>query len=116
MAKKFKRQNSQRYKKIKSTWRRPKGIQSKQRKEEKGKPAKPKVGRKQPEEQRGFHPSGYKEQLVHNTSDLAEINEENQAIRIASKVGKRKRIKVEQKAREKNIKILNEKYRGEQSD
>lgn len=111
MPKKFRRQDSQRYKKVKNTWRRPKGIQSKQRKERKGKPAKPKIGRKKPEEKRGIHPSGYKEKLVHNTNDLEKIEKQKTAIRIASKVGKRKRMKIEEEAREKDIKILNEKHR-----
>ncbi|WGI17218.1 50S ribosomal protein L32e [Methanonatronarchaeum sp. AMET-Sl] len=106
MAKKFRRQESQKRKRVKNKWRRPKGIQSKQRKEIKGKPPLPKVGRKKPEEERGIHPSGYREVLVHNTADLEKINE-NEAARIGGSVGNRKREAIQQKAREKDIKILN---------
>lgn len=112
MNKKFKRQGSQR-KEVKESWRRPKGVQSKQRKEKKGHPQKPKIGMKKPEQQRGLHPSGYKEKLVHNTKDLKKIKKEEEAIRIASKVGKRKRQKIQKKAQEKGIKILNKKPQGD---
>lgn len=110
MGKKFRRQDSQRYKKVKNTWRKPKGIQSKQRKEEKGHPAKPKVGRKKPEEDREKHPSGYREKLVHNLDEIQQVDKEKTAVRISAKVGKRKRKKIEKKAREKNIKILNNQF------
>ncbi len=116
MGKKIRRQDSQRYKKVKDTWRRPRGVQSNQRKEEKGSPAKPKIGKKKPEEIRGLHPSGYEEKLVHNTSDLENIKKDKEAIRISSKVGRRKRQKIEKEAEEKGIKILNKKHWGEKSD
>jgi len=112
MSKKFRRQESQKHKRVKNKWRRPKGIQSKQRKEIKGKPPLPKVGRKKPEEKRGIHPSGYNEVLVHNTKDLEKLGE-NDAARIGGSVGNRKREAIQQKAIEMDIKILNHKKIGD---
>ncbi|RZN60224.1 50S ribosomal protein L32e [Methanonatronarchaeum sp. AMET6-2] len=112
MPKKFRRQESQKRKRVKNKWRRPKGVQSKQRKEIKGKPPLPKIGRKQPEETRGLHPSGYNEVLVHNTDDLEDLGE-NDAARIGGKVGDRKREMIQEKADEMDIKVLNPKKIGD---
>ena len=105
--KKFKRQNSARYKRVKNSWRKPKGMDSKMRKEKKGKPPLVKVGYRKPESERDIHPSGYREVLVHNVDDLKEVNPEDQAIRIASAVGGRKKKKILEKATEMEIKVLN---------
>ena len=56
---------------------------------------------------RGLHPSGYEEVLVYNVKDLEKVDKERQAIRIASCVGMKKRLAIEEKARELGIKILN---------
>ncbi len=104
--KEFKRQGS-RHKKVKNTWRKPKGGDSKMRKEKKDKPSLVKVGYKQPDSERGIHPSGYREVLVHNTSELDDVNPEEEAIRIGSTVGGRKKEKILEKASENEIKVLN---------
>lgn len=106
--KKFKRQGTSNYKRIKDSWRKPKGGDSKVRKEKKGKPDLVKVGYRKPKSERGLHPSGYREVLVHNSKEVNEVDPETQAIRIASAVGKRKRIKILESAEEKGIKVLNE--------
>ncbi len=90
------------------SWRRPRGIHSKVRRKLEGKPPMPGKGYKKPEIVRGLHPSGYREVLVYNLKDLERINKEKEAIRIASTVGKRLRIKIIEKAKELGIKILNE--------
>ena len=112
MPKKYRRQESQKHKRVENKWRRPKGIQSKQRKEIKGKPPVPKIGRKKPEEIRGTHPSGYNDVLVHNTKDLEELGEDD-AARIGGSVGDRKRERIQEKAEEMDIKILNPKEVGD---
>ncbi|KXA90109.1 50S ribosomal protein L32 [candidate division MSBL1 archaeon SCGC-AAA259I09] len=103
----FKRQGSSNYKRVKDSWRKPKGGDSKIRKEKKGKPKLVKVGYRKPESERGLHPSGYREVLVDNPQEVEEVDPEKQAIRIASAVGKRKRIKIIEKAKENGIKVLN---------
>jgi len=45
--------------------------------------------------------------LVYNVKDLENVNPERQAIRIASCVGMKKRLQIEEKAKELGIKILN---------
>lgn len=106
--KEFKRQGSSNHKRVKDSWRKPKGIDSKIRKEKKGKPDLVKVGYRKPKSERGLHPSGYREVLVHNSQEVDQVDPETQAIRIASAVGKRKRLKILESAEEKGIKVLND--------
>ncbi len=105
--KKFKRQNRSKHKRVKDSWRSPRGGDNKTRKQKKGKPPIVKVGYRKPKSERNVHPSGYREVLVHNTDDLDEIDPETQAARVASSVGQRKKIKILEKAEEKEIKVLN---------
>ena len=103
----FVRQESWRYKRLKESWRRPKGLDNKMRRKIKGWPPTVSVGYRGPKATRGYHPSGYKEVLIHNVQEFKKINPETQAIRIAHTVGKRKRAKILVEARKKNAKILN---------
>ena len=94
-------------KRVKPSWRRPKGRQSKVRLKLKGKPKMPSIGYGAPSELRGKHPSGYEEVLVKNVKDLEKVTPETQAIRIASAVGKKKRKLIIEEARKRKIKVLN---------
>lgn len=103
----FRRQESWRYVRIKESWRRPRGIDSKMRLKKKGWPPSPSVGYRGPKAVRGLHPSGYEEVLVYNVGDLATIDPETQAIRIAGTVGARKRTIILAEAEKRGIKVLN---------
>lgn len=103
----FVRQESWRYKRVKPNWRRPKGIDSKMRKQKKGWPKIVKVGYRGPRASRYLHPSGYYDKLVHNVNELKLLDPEKDAARIARTVGKRKRSGIIEQAREMNIKVLN---------
>jgi len=105
----FRRQEGWRYKRLKESWRRPRGIDSKMRKSVKGWPKSVKVGYRGPREARGLHPSGFEEVLVYNVDDIDKVNPETQAIKIAHTVGGRKRVEISARAREKKIYILNPK-------
>ncbi len=103
----FVRQESWRYKRLKPSWRKPKGIDSKMRLCVKGWPKIVKVGYRGPVSVRGLHPSGFRDVLVHNTSDLKHLNPNVDAVRIASTVGAKKRAEIIAKAKEMGIKVLN---------
>ena len=67
---KFQTQESWRYKRIKDSWRKPKGFDSKMRIQKKGWPAIVKIGYRGPKSARGLHPSGFYDKLIYNTNEL----------------------------------------------
>lgn len=92
------------------SWRRPRGLHSKLRRRYGGKKSGRIVvnaGFGSPRAVRGLHPSGYEEVLVYNPAELEKIDKERQAARIASCVGMKKRLAIEDKAKELGIKVLN---------
>jgi large subunit ribosomal protein L32e len=103
----FVRQESWRYKKLASNWRKPKGKDNKMRKQVSGVPRLVKVGYKGPRISRGLHPSGYNDVLVFNSRDLTKIDPKKDAVRIAHGVGNKKRIDLVTEATKLKIKILN---------
>jgi large subunit ribosomal protein L32e len=96
-----------RYKRIPRVWRRPDGITSKMRVNLKYRPNKVRVGYRGPKDVRGLHSSGFREVAIQNVHDLEDIDPKTQAVRIGSTVGTKKRIDIEKKAEELNIRILN---------
>jgi large subunit ribosomal protein L32e len=104
---KFRRWMSHSLKRIKESWRRPRGMHSKIRRKEKGKLSRPSPGYGAPKEMKYLHPSGFKEVLVLNVKGLEKIDSKVQAVRIAHTVGGKKRKEILKKAEEKKIKVLN---------
>jgi large subunit ribosomal protein L32e len=104
---KFIRQESWRYYRLAENWRKPKGKDNKMRKQKSGMPAIVKVGYRGPRAARGLHPSGYSDNLVHNTAQLATLDPKKDAARIGRTVGKKKRIEIINKAEELGVKVLN---------
>lgn len=88
-------------------WRKPKGVHSKARQNKDYRSKNVNIGYRSPEMVRGLHPSGFEEVLVHNTDDLQGLDPDTQAVRIAHSVGMRKRIKIEEKSDEKDLRVLN---------
>ena len=103
----FIRQESWRYKRVKPSWRRPRGIDSKMRSERKGWPASVKVGYRSPKRVRGFHPSGFEEIMIYNEYDLDFVNPSNQVVRIGHTVSRKKRVLIVQRADELGVYIVN---------
>ena len=103
----FVRQESWRYDRLAENWRKPKGKDNKMRKQKSGMPAIVKVGYRGPRAARGLHPSGYRDNVVHNTAELSNLDPKNNAARIGHTVGKKKRIEIIGKAVELGIKVLN---------
>ena len=104
---KFKRQESWRYKRLAVTWRKPKGVDNKMRKQVSGVPPLVKIGYRGPRISRGLHPSGYVDSLVHNVKDLMLLDNSKDAARIARTVGNKKRLEIISKAESMGIKLLN---------
>jgi len=103
----FIRQESWRYVRVKPNWRRPRGIDSKMRLKKKGYPKSPNIGYRGPKLVRGLHPSGFREIIVHNVKELEGIDPNRYAIRIASSVGRKKRLKIIERADQLGIRVLN---------
>ena len=101
------RQESWRYVRVKESWRRPRGIDSKMRLKKKGYPPLVSIGYRGPKKVRGLHPTGFKEVLVFNPDDLDKIDPKREAVRIAGSVGRRKRMAIIEKADKLGIVVLN---------
>ena len=110
---KFRRQEWFRYKRLGDSWRRPKGKHSKMREKKKYRIPVVDSGFRNPKKVRGLHHSGYREVLVYNVNELEKLNPKKEAARIASRVGVKKRMKIEKRAEELKIRILNPMRRGD---
>jgi len=94
-------------KRLKNTWRRPKGLHNKKRRHILGKGEVARVGYGSPVAVKGLHPSGFQDVLMARVQDLDELDPSTQAVRIARTVGQRKRMEIVRKARSLGLKILN---------
>jgi len=100
-------QGGKNLKRVGDSWRRPHGKHSKLRTHNDAKGFLPQKGYGSPKSVRYFHPSGFEEVMVYNVNDLENIDSQKQACRIASSVGRKKRIDIMKKSEEKKIKVLN---------
>jgi len=106
----FNRQDHHKKKRVSTSWRKPRGQLSKQRRGIKGKGDTVEAGFRSPTAVRGKHPSGFEEVRVHNVDDLEGVDGDTEAVRIASKVGARKRERIEEEAEDAGIRVLNPTY------
>ena len=104
---KFVRQESWRLKRLKTNWRRPRGLDNKMRRKIKGWPPTVNTGYRGPKASRGLHPSGYREVLIYSLKELKGIDPKTQAVKIAHAVSNRNRAKILVEARKKKITVLN---------
>ncbi len=103
----FVRQESWRYGRIHPEWRKPKGVDSKMRRQDKGWPALVRVGYRGPVEARGLHPSGHYDVLVHAVGDLDSLVPGRDVARIGGTVGAKKRAAMLERANELGIRVVN---------
>ena len=103
----FKRGEWFRYKKLGTSWRRPRGVTNKMRRNRRYRPPKVRIGFGKPASVRYLHPSGFEEVLVHNLKDLESMDPKVQAARIGATVGTRKRTFMIEEADKKGIRVLN---------
>ncbi|MFX0174312.1 MAG: 50S ribosomal protein L32e [Candidatus Hodarchaeota archaeon] len=103
----FRRVESWRYKKVKDSWRKARGIDSKTRKKKKSGVKSPTVGYRTPRKVRGLHPSGYEEVRVTTIQDLNNLNKNRHAVKISSKLSSKKRIALIDYCQRRGFRILN---------
>ncbi len=103
----FVRQESWRYVRIHPEWRKPKGVDSKMRRQDKGWPPLVRVGYRGPVAARGLHPSGHYEVLVHRQADLDGLVPGRDVARIGGTVGAKKRDAILARATELGIRVVN---------
>jgi large subunit ribosomal protein L32e len=106
----FFRQDYHKKKRTPTSWRRPRGGLSKQRRGVKGKGDTVEAGFRTPKAIRGLHPSGFEEVRVMNVDDLEGVDGDREAVRIGSTVGARKRERIEEEAEDRGIRVLNPTY------
>jgi len=103
----FVRIESWRYTRLDSSWRVPRGKDSKSRKSKKGWPRKPSIGYRTSRSLRGIHPSGKREVAVENVNDIEKLKGTDAIGRISSRVGRKKRREITDKAKELGVALLN---------
>jgi large subunit ribosomal protein L32e len=103
----FRRVESWRYRRVKESWRKARGIDSKTRKKKKSGIKSPTVGYRGPKKVRGLHPSGYEEVKIITINDLSNLNKKKHAVKISGKLGAKKRIELIDYCQKRGFKILN---------
>ncbi|CAM1510169.1 Fc.00g005040.m01.CDS01 [Cosmosporella sp. VM-42] len=109
--KRFERHQSDRFKCVDPSWRRPKGIDSRVRRRFRGTIAMPSIGYGSNKKTRYMMPSGHKAFLVSNTKDVELLLMHNRtyAAEIAHNVSSRKRIDIIARAKQLGVKVTNPK-------
>ncbi|HYC26830.1 MAG TPA: 50S ribosomal protein L32e [Nitrososphaerales archaeon] len=103
----FVRQESWRYVRIHPEWRKPKGVDNKVRRQDKGWPALVKVGYRGPVESRHLHPSGHHEVMVYRPSELDSLVPGRDVARVGGTVGAKKRQAILERANELGLRVVN---------
>ena len=105
----FVRQAAHRYWRIGrgGAWRKPRGLQSKQRRHYGYRPTVVSIGFRSPRLVRGRTPTGFRPILVETVPEIARIDPAHEAAIIARTVGTQKRLVLEEAARKRGIHVLN---------
>jgi large subunit ribosomal protein L32e len=88
-------------------WRRPRGLQSKQRRHYGYRSQIVSIGYRSPAAVRGLVPSGFRPVIVHTPKELERIDVRTEAAIIGRTVGTRRRLTLEEAARKLGIHVLN---------
>ncbi|XP_074660066.1 large ribosomal subunit protein eL32-like [Tubulanus polymorphus] len=107
--KKFIRHQSDRYKKLKQNWRKPKGIDNRVRRKFKGQYLMPNIGYGSNKKTKYVCPDGFKKFRVFNIRDLEVLMMQNRTFsaEIAGTVSAKKRKTLVERAQQLNIKVTN---------
>ena len=116
--KRFKRHQSDLYKRVDESWRRPKGIDSVVRRKFRGKILMPNIGYGSNKKTRHLLPSGFKKFVVHNVSELELLMMHNgeYAAEVAHDVSLKTRTAINARADELDIKVINRNARMTNED
>merc|ERR1711959_56019 len=107
-----------RVKRVKESWRRPKGIDSVVRRKFRGKILMPNIGYGSNKKTRHLLPSGFKKFVVHNVSELELLMMHNgeYAAEVAHDVSLKTRTAINARADELDIKVVNRNARMTNED
>uniref|UniRef100_A0A0E0M307 60S ribosomal protein L32 n=1 Tax=Oryza punctata TaxID=4537 RepID=A0A0E0M307_ORYPU len=107
--KQFKRPHSDRYIGLKTSWRRPKGIDSRVRRKFKGCTLMPNIGYGSDKKTRHYLPNKFKKFVVHNVSELELLMMHNRTYcaEIAHNVSTKKRKEIVERAAQLDIVVTN---------
>jgi large subunit ribosomal protein L32e len=105
----FGRQAANRYWRIgrDGAWRRPRGLQSKQRRHYGYRAQIVSIGYRSPAAVRGLAPNGFRPVIVHTSLEIDALDPAREAAVIARTVGTRRRLTLEDAARRKGVHVLN---------
>merc|ERR1712144_83614 len=106
---KFKRHQSDRFKRVPESWRRVKGIDSRVRRKFKGKTLMPNIGYGSNKKTKHMLPDGFKKFLINNVSDLEMLLMYNRsyAAEVGSSVSRKTREAILERAKVLDIKVTN---------
>merc|ERR1712154_221035 len=107
--KKFIRHQSDRYGKVKTNWRKPKGIDNRVRRRFKGRYKMPNIGYGTANRCKHLTPEGFKRFVVRNVRELEILMTQNRTVaaEIAHNVSSRKRKDIVERAQQLAIKVTN---------
>lgn len=103
----FIRQDIRKKARLKIKWRKPRGLDSKIRRKLSGRAKPVSQGYRSPGKIRGLHQSGLQPSIIRTAKDLDNLSPKENCLVISSSLGKRKRVEVLKKAREKNFQVVN---------
>ncbi|KAL5963640.1 60S ribosomal protein L32, partial [Taenia solium] len=107
--KKWHRHQSDRYVRLGIKWRKPKGIDNRVRRRFKGQIRMPSIGYRTAKRVRHIHPDGFKHVLINNVKELEVLMMQHRthAGVISRTVSRKNRVKIVERAKELNIRIVN---------
>ncbi|KAL7569237.1 hypothetical protein ACA910_016791 [Epithemia clementina (nom. ined.)] len=107
--KKFARHQSDLFKRVKPSWRKPKGIDGRVRRRFKGAIPMPSIGYGSNKETRNIHPNGFKSVVVQNVADLEMLMMHNRtyAATVGKAVSSRVRRQIVERAEQLAIRVTN---------
>ena len=115
---KFPRFQSDRFKRVSPSWRKPKGIDCRVRRRFKGCNRMPKIGYGSDKRTKHMLPNGFYKFIIHNPEELQMLMMHNRkfSAEIAHNISARKRLMILNRAQQLNISVTNAKARVRAED